>query len=409
MKVVVTDADKASGLAIIRSLGKQGLQIIAASSNKRAIGFYSKYTTERLVYPLPTKNRSAFTKWILDMANECKYDALIPVTDEFIVGTMEYRDEFEKKIMLLMPENVSIMTALDKLQTIRLAEELNIPAPRTYFFKNHEELQNTISVVQFPAVLKGRYSVYIDSKGQIRKSRVFSYIYNQEELIREYRSAIEKEDMPIIQEFVKGRGQGFLCLADKGNIVASFMHRRVREINPLGSGSSCAESIELNPLLKEYAGNLLKKMNWYGVAMVEFKIEDLTNKPKIMEVNGRFWNSLPLAVKAGVDFPSLYWNLFNRKGIYNIDNYKVGIQCRFLEGEFIHLLHVLKGRPKNWRGYYPKRWETIKNVFNFWGRNTYCYNQCFDDLLPGIADIFYFPPRTIKTAINKFLIKKKES
>lgn len=409
MKIVVTDADKASGLSIIRSLGKRGLEIAAASSNKRAIGFYSKYVSERLIYPQPTENRSAFTKWVLDTVNRGKYGALIPVTDEFIVGIMEYRDEIEKGMMLLMPQNDSIMAALDKLKTIRLAEELSIPAPQTYFFENLDELQSKKNMVKLPAVLKGRYSVYINRKGQIRKSRAFGYIYNHKDLIREYISAVEKEDMPVIEELVKGRGQGFFCLADNGEMVASFMHRRVREMNPLGSGSSCAESIEMNPILKGYAGSLLKKMNWHGVAMVEFKNEDLTNKPIIMEVNGRFWNSLPLAVKAGVDFPSLYWDLSNGKEIHNIENYKVGMQCRFLEGELVHLLHVLKGRPKNWSGYYPDRWETVKDIFNFCKPETFYYNQCSDDLLPGIADIFYFSLRTLKKTIETSLLLKKDN
>jgi hypothetical protein len=37
--------------------------------------------------------------------------------------------------------------------------------------------------------------------------------------------------------------------------------------------------------------------------MVEFKVRETTG-PKLMELNGRIWGSLPLAVKSGMDFPA---------------------------------------------------------------------------------------------------------
>ena len=39
--------------------------------------------------------------------------------------------------------------------------------------------------------------------------------------------------------------------------------------------------------------------------MLELKVDAATGVPYVMEVNGRFWGSLQLAVDAGVDFPVL--------------------------------------------------------------------------------------------------------
>jgi predicted ATP-grasp superfamily ATP-dependent carboligase len=50
---------------------------------------------------------------------------------------------------------------------------------------------------------------------------------------------------------------------------------------------------------------LLGQFDWQGVAMVEFKVEANTGTPYLLEVNGRFWGSLQLAIDAGVDFPAL--------------------------------------------------------------------------------------------------------
>ena len=56
--------------------------------------------------------------------------------------------------------------------------------------------------------------------------------------------------------------------------------------------------------IRDAALALLKKLNWHGVAMVEFR-QRPNGDPVFLEVNGRFWNSLPLACYAGADFPAM--------------------------------------------------------------------------------------------------------
>ena len=50
----------------------------------------------------------------------------------------------------------------------------------------------------------------------------------------------------------------------------------------------------------------MRALNWKGIAMVEWKVDPRDGRPKLMEVNPRFWGSLELAVRSGVDFPVLY-------------------------------------------------------------------------------------------------------
>ncbi len=43
--------------------------------------------------------------------------------------------------------------------------------------------------------------------------------------------------------------------------------------------------------------------------MLELKVDDADGTPRIMEMNPRFWGSLALALRAGVDFPWLLYQL----------------------------------------------------------------------------------------------------
>ena len=82
---------------------------------------------------------------------------------------------------------------------------------------------------------------------------------------------------------------------------AVFAHRRLREKPPSGGVSVYRESVAPDPSLVARAAALLAGLGWRGVAMVEMKTDARTGTPYLMEVNGRFWGSLQLAVDAGVD------------------------------------------------------------------------------------------------------------
>jgi hypothetical protein len=108
--------------------------------------------------------------------------------------------------------------------------------------------------------------------------------------------------LPLVQEFIPGYGCGFFALYQNGVCKRIFMHRRVRETPPSGGISCCAESF-YDPKLQEYGTRLLDRLEWHGVAMVEFRYDVRDNDYKLMEINPKFWGSLDLSLAAGVDFP----------------------------------------------------------------------------------------------------------
>ena len=77
--------------------------------------------------------------------------------------------------------------------------------------------------------------------------------------------------------------------------------------------------------------------------MVEYKIETETEIPYLMEVNGRFWGSLQLAVDAGVDFPTLLVKSALGEHTSSILEYRTGVRNRSFWGEVDHLLARLRG------------------------------------------------------------------
>jgi hypothetical protein len=81
------------------------------------------------------------------------------------------------------------------------------------------------------------------------------------------------------------------------------MHKRLREYPPSGGPSTAAASY-YSPRLEELGVKLLSALKWNGVAMVEFKFDIHRQDFVLMEINGKFWGSLELALRSGVNFGS---------------------------------------------------------------------------------------------------------
>jgi len=160
---------------------------------------------------------------------------------------------------------------------------------------------------------------------------VVQYVYSRTDLAQLYKDTAYLASYPsLIQERIVGPGMGVFVLCDRGQLVATFAHRRVREKPPSGGQSVLCESVALDPRLTNEAKRLLEPLGWHGVAMLEYKQDCRTARTVLMEVNGRFWGSLQLAVDAGVDFPYLCCQLAMGYPLSLPPAYRIGVKSRWL-------------------------------------------------------------------------------
>jgi predicted ATP-grasp superfamily ATP-dependent carboligase len=165
----------------------------------------------------------------------------------------------------------------------------------------------------------------------------------------------------ILQQRIVGPGTGIFLLVWDGKVRATFAHRRLREKPPAGGVSVYRESIAADPTLVESSRRLLARLGWQGVAMVEYKIDAATGTPYLMEINGRFWGSLQLAIDAGVDFPRLLMEVSAGGGPLSPPDWTVGVRSRWWWGDVDHVLAMFRGSatalslPPD----HPGRWKTL--------------------------------------------------
>jgi predicted ATP-grasp superfamily ATP-dependent carboligase len=168
-------------------------------------------------------------------------------------------------------------------------------------------------------------------------------------------------------------------------LKAAFCHRRLREKPPWGGVSVYRESMPFDSEIVNKSYRLLQTFGWQGPAMVEFKVDNRDGQLKLMEVNGRFWGSLQLALDAGMNFPLLYYRLAIGENAPAQFDYKAGVRSRWLLGDLDQLLIRWKhhGGQNGFSGYNESRLRASVDFMKFYERDLHYEILRFEDPAPG--------------------------
>jgi len=401
--ILILDGDQFSTLSIVRSLGRKGLNITVAAATNNAICRYSKYVDNFFTYPNPLINTEEFYKTIFEQLNSGNYTLIIPVTELTTLPLAKIRDKIEPKIALAIAENDALEQVIDKSKTFVLAGKLGVPIPKGYPLTQQQDLQDCIDKIQYPIVIKPTRSI-AGAENDIRAKFNVDYAFNKIELQKKA-NALFKTSEIILQEYFEGVGVGIELIADHGQIIHAFQHQRQHELPLTGGGSCLRKSVAINPQLLQYSEALIKALNWHGVAMVEFKHNESTGQSCLMEINGRFWGSLPLAVSSGSDFPWYLYQLLINKTHPNQFQSATGHLSRKIQEDLYWYIQVIFRRNDNPLIKWPKTSQLLKDLLS-----TFHYKHHFDafnyqDLKPGFIEL----GRTFSwlySLISEFLNKK---
>ncbi len=385
MRVLVLDGNENQAVTSVRSLSRAGHAVVVGASSSWSKAGWSRYCCGTFIYPPPELDMEAFVRRIAQEVARHPGTIVLPMT-EFTTLPLSLRREtiFAAGGRLVLPPHATVLRAFDKQQTTRLAESLGIAVPHTVHISDIIEARETAEKVSYPVVLKPRASEEVSSAGEVTGTGRPLYARDTKEFLIAYDSLRKRCSQVLSQEFVEGAGCGYFALMREGELRAEFAHRRLRDVRPTGSGSSLRVSVKPDPRLREAGLAILHALKWHGVAMVEFRVRP-DGTVVFLEVNGRFWLSLALAVHSGVDFPALLVEMAARGDIDTPPVYRVGVRCRWLLGDARHLIEVWLGPPRGYPGKFPKRLETLWS-FLAPVPGTFHDNLEWCDPLPAVGD-----------------------
>lgn len=334
--VLVTDGEQRAALAAVRSLGRAGHTVYACSPRPRSLAGASRHCRVHTTVPDPLRSPAEYVEALREVIRRHGVQVLLPITEPSLLAVLPERESLGAVVPF--PGEREFERICDKGAVMEAARSLGIGVPAQRRLESQEEaLELDPGSLRFPLVLKPSRSV-VSENGVRTKSSVAHL--RDEAALRATLDALPASAYPVLlQERIVGPGVGVFLLFWEGETVAAFSHRRIREKPPSGGVSVYRESHPLDPELLERSVALLKAFEWEGVAMVEYKVDAATGTPYIMEINGRLWGSLQLAVDAGVDFPALLVAAA-AGGARPAPprGYRPGVRLRWTWGEVDHLI-----------------------------------------------------------------------
>ena len=338
-RVLVLGREIRAFLSVIRSLGRANLEVHVGMCADDDIALKSNYVSAFHAIPEHKPESTAWLDRISELIRTYEYALVVPTHDESAIPMQIHKDELAEIGCIYNLSEDAFDIAFDKIKSSELAASLGVKLPKQATIDIAELNDGPPVDFNFPIVIKPSSSYTQDDLAQRREVTVVSSTPQLMDTVSKNSGWGEV----LIQEVFHGVGTGVEVLANNGEILAIFQHERVHE--PLGGGaSSYRKSVSLNPELKLATEKLIAALKYTGVAMVEYKIDLDTGDWIFIEINGRFWGSLPLALASGVDFPFYLYDLLVNANTEQRPAGKENVFCRNLRRDVYWNIDNLKER-----------------------------------------------------------------
>ena len=289
MKVLITDAKYKMALAPLRSLRRAGYETVCGDRDtvpdKELLGTRSKACGEKLSWP-ETEDPA------VEIARKCDPGDVVLPLGRPTLRSFAAHPELGEKVRFLVSEPETLERADDKGQVFELAKELGVPVPDTWTGLSED--------ISYPVILKYRDGEALGLKSWER----YALAADKEALRREYARMEAVSPGVLIQKYLSGRDMGAAVVMDRESRPVDFLLYVSDLEYPLSGGPTCLCRTVFDRQLLHYACDMLRALQFKGVAMLDFK--GSLERPCLLEINPRVWGSAALADISGATFFESY-------------------------------------------------------------------------------------------------------
>jgi len=328
--VLVPDDDFTAVLAAVRALRKGGYEPWLAMSVPSAFAARSRATAGTVPVPDAGPDPEGFVRAMAEAAERLRVAVVLPGTETSLTVLAGRQSDFPDGVVLGVPPREVVERAVDKqlLAELSAAAGLKIPETRTV-------AHGDIDGIAYPAVVKPvTSSVRVDDTvrlGWVRKI----------DTAAELRAALEwmPGDALLVQPFLDGALSAACGVFWDGKLLC-VEHQVARRIWPPTIGvSSYAETVPPDRGLEERIEALLRAIGWNGIFELQF-----IRRPDgdyVIDLNTRFYGSLALAVRSGLNLPAIWADLLLGR-TPKIGSYRAGVRYRSEQRDVRAIVHAFR-------------------------------------------------------------------
>jgi D-aspartate ligase len=366
------------GLGIVRSLGRQNIPVCIID-DERSVSRFSRYATHSVRVP-SLRDEKGTVDSVLEIGRRLNLFGwvLYPTRDETVAAFSRHKSELEAFYRVPTPGWETVKWVWDKRNTYRLANEIGIPTPHTWYPRSPADLALVTAKPPYAVKPAIKEHFFYATKAKAWRAN------DADELLDCFlRAAAQVEAGEVmIQDLIPGKGSqqfAYCAFFKGGRSIASMVVRRSRQHPPeFGRASTFVETVEL-PVLEEMSERFLRTINYYGLVEMEYKLDPRDGQYRLLDVNGRTWGYHTLGAGAGVDFPRI---LFEDQAGNSVQacRGRAGVSwIRLVTDLPTGILEIIAGRQKLPAYVRSVIGHNVESVFSW------------EDPLPGFAELALLP------------------
>ena len=329
---LILGEDTRSFLSVIRSLGEAGYDVHVVCYDRTSPALSSRYIKNAKFYNYQAYSQTQWLVAVQQLIERYRYDVIIPCDERSIYPLWSVKETLPANTRLAVANDQALDVLFDKWKTKQLAISCDVPVAQGELVQLADMDYDTLAE-SFGAsfVVKPLHSFEEDG---LNKRQNVTIVHQA----ADYDAILHSQEPMMVEAFFTGYGEGLSVFSIDGDIQMAFSHRREAEPKH-GGGSSYRESVAHDPEQLNAVIAMCKATHFTGVAMFEFRRDPSTQAWILVEVNARFWGSLPLACYCGVDFPAVYADflLTGKRPATPIMDYPVHRHARALTADFYQL------------------------------------------------------------------------
>lgn len=339
-RILLAFGEAVSAPEVIWSLKEAGAEVVVAFRAGRRSAARSLRGIESHEVADPAVAFDEARRGLDFVLHDAGIDAVMPLEDPALVLV----ESIETDVRRIGPAGSAYELVIDKRLQFETAEDAGFKVPAWESWPDSDRHGGEVSEATGPLVVKPALAGW--SRGNRFERGSVCFAADREEALVRAETCAAGEPV-ILQSVVTGVGQGIFGVGDGGRCFSMSGHRRLRMMNPAGSGSSACISRAVDGSEAVAARRFIEQTGWSGMFMLETLRDDRENVDWFMELNGRPWGSMALARRQGLEYPA--WAAELAVGQVQPPDLKPasGVVCRNLGREIMHGLHLLKGNKGN--------------------------------------------------------------
>ncbi|WP_117594613.1 carboxylate--amine ligase [Haloprofundus halophilus] len=287
-----------TGLSVARALDAHDVPVVALDRSGDGVAPPSDAVdfAGRVTYPLD--DREGFRRDLEALADAAGTDLVaFGCMDEWVHAFAGTEPE---GVRLPFSEKKGIDAVLDKSSLYRLAEELEVPYPETYWL-DEDDPDAAAEALGFPFVLKPA----LKREGEEALGTNVVEVDDREELY-ETLEAAEAADVELLAQekvnIAQGRDASLASyISPDGETLSVVGNARVRY--PQAFGTSCVVETTDRPEIRERALAVLERTGYHGISESEFVYDADRGEYVLLDINTRPWKWISMPVAAGANLP----------------------------------------------------------------------------------------------------------